>query len=743
MDPTGHFGPTTPGANPVRPSTPGTYSTYLGGYGDDAAFSLAVDSADQAYVVGVADSVNFPGTAEGTIPGFPKTVPTNRYIAHPACANCGSHLNGILPPYNPDFPPQSSDGFVVKLNAAGNGLLYSSYIGGSGDEVVHGIVHSTRAGSHGIYIAGLSTSQNTAPPPEGCPPGTDPCPPPPPNPWYAFPVTPDAYQPLHKVGRTVRCDGGPPTSEADDYPCPPLPANPSEDAFITRLNDNPDELPAPPVGLGGPTAPDFALQANPGSLSIPRAGPSADTGSFSVSTSSVGGFTAPVNLAASVNPASGLAVKPSSVTVTWGGTSYPATTFSLTASNAGTYTVTITGTSGTVTHSATVNVTVVNPDFSITVNPSSISFPQVGGSATVTVPVTAVGGLSQNVTITPAATSGLTFNPTSASASPGGFGSFIVTASTPGTRNVTITGSCTGCGLGGSNLAHTTTLSVNARPANFSLSASPNEVIVSGVGSSASTTVTITPIDNFSGSLTLTNSWTGSPPTGLSISPSSATRSGPPFATASFTVTSLPTVTPGTYKVTITGTGGSPSLTRTVTVTVIVPSNTGFRGPTANSAANSNGDGNGFEVSPTNAYADDGAFAVDNNSGASTGTSCTSQNKDSHRFWNYGFAVPGASTITGIEVRVDAKADSAVGTPMMCVQLSWNGGSTWTIAKSTSLLTTSEATYTLGAVSDNWGRTWTAANLSNASFRVRVIDISSSADRDFSLDWVAVRVNYR
>jgi len=80
------------------------------------------------------------------------------------------------------------------------------------------------------------------------------------------------------------------------------------------------------------------------------------------------------------------------------------------------------------------------------------------------------------------------------------------------------------------------------------------------------------------------------------------------------------------------------------------------------------------------------------------------------------------------------------------VQLSWDGGTTWTTAKQTATLTTSEVTYVLGSATDTWGRTWTAANLSNTNFRVRVSDLASGSNantRDFSLDWVAVRVNYQ
>ena len=75
----------------------------------------------------------------------------------------------------------------------------------------------------------------------------------------------------------------------------------------------------------------------------------------------------------------------------------------------------------------------------------------------------------------------------------------------------------------------------------------------------------------------------------------------------------------------------------------------------------------------------------------------------------------------------------------MCVQLSWDGGVSWTAAKATATLGTSMATFTLGGATDSWGRTWSAANLSDASFRVRVINVASSTSRDFFLDWVAVR----
>jgi hypothetical protein len=184
-----------------------------------------------------------------------------------------------------------------------------------------------------------------------------------------------------------------------------------------------------------------------------------------------------------------------------------------------------------------------------------------------------------------------------------------------------------------------------------------------------------------------------------------------------------------------------------LTFTVIQSSattDTGWLSPTANAAvASSAGDNNGYEVSAANAYADDNLYAVDNNSGTNTNTSCTANQKDKHRFYNYGMSIPGGAVIQGIEVRLNAKVDSTTGAPKLCVQLSWNGGTTWTTTKSTATLSTTELAYTLGGAADTWGRTWSSGDFSNTNFRVRIIDVASSTSRDFSLDAVAVRVSYQ
>lgn len=181
---------------------------------------------------------------------------------------------------------------------------------------------------------------------------------------------------------------------------------------------------------------------------------------------------------------------------------------------------------------------------------------------------------------------------------------------------------------------------------------------------------------------------------------------------------------------------GNKSVTANLRVTWLAPS--------ANTAVTTNaGDNNGYEGSPANAYAADGIFATDTNSGTNTNTSCTNNGKDKHLFYNYNFNISSLTAVNGIEVKLDARVNSTTNAPKICVQISWDGGTTWTTAKSTPTLTTTNATYILGTSTDTWGRTWTINNFSNTNFRVRVIDVAGSSARTFSLDSIAVNVTYQ
>jgi hypothetical protein len=158
-------------------------------------------------------------------------------------------------------------------------------------------------------------------------------------------------------------------------------------------------------------------------------------------------------------------------------------------------------------------------------------------------------------------------------------------------------------------------------------------------------------------------------------------------------------------------------------------------------AADTGGDGNGYQTDPGRACADGGGEAVDTNSGSGSSTSCTSSQKDRHRFWGYTFGLPGSvASVDDIEVRLDARMDSLAGkTHMICVELSWDGGSSWTSPQSTDITSTSEQTYLLSGL---WGRTWSAGELSSANFRIRLTDVSNNVNRDFYLDFAGVAVTY-
>jgi hypothetical protein len=77
------------------------YSTYLGGTGSDYGYAIALDGSSNAYVTGYTTSTNFPTTAGA----FQQTFG-------------GSY-----------------DAFVAKLDGAGSALVYSTYLGGAGTEI--------------------------------------------------------------------------------------------------------------------------------------------------------------------------------------------------------------------------------------------------------------------------------------------------------------------------------------------------------------------------------------------------------------------------------------------------------------------------------------------------------------------------------------------------------------------------------------------------------------------------------
>ncbi len=99
------------------------YSTYLGGTGGDGASAIAIDAAGSAYIAGTTSSIDFPTVN-------PLQATTHR---------------------------RTSTGLGAKLNPAGSALVYSTYLGGSGNDGVTGIAVDNSAN---VYVTGVTSSQD-------------------------------------------------------------------------------------------------------------------------------------------------------------------------------------------------------------------------------------------------------------------------------------------------------------------------------------------------------------------------------------------------------------------------------------------------------------------------------------------------------------------------------------------------------------------------------------------------------
>lgn len=200
-------------------------------------------------------------------------------------------------------------------------------------------------------------------------------------------------------------------------------------------------------GCGTPPTPDFSVSASPSSLSFVTGG----TGSFTVAVAPTGGFNGTVTLTPSSTPA-GLTVTPASATSAAPG--YPSATFTVSGSTAGTYTVTVTGRSGTLTHTTTVQVTVTAPaapDFTMTANPTTVtSSPSIAGTSTIS--LAALNGWNTAVGLTVSAPAGITATISPTSVAVPGSATLTLNGATPGTYTVTVTGSGTS---GGTARTHT------------------------------------------------------------------------------------------------------------------------------------------------------------------------------------------------------------------------------------------------------------------------------------------------
>ena len=116
-----------------------TYSTYLGGSGDDQPIWSDIDRAGNFYVTGFTDSPDFPTTSKA---------------------------------FQPTFGGGDGDAFVAKLNPSGSGLVWSTYLGGDAFDVAIGLDVDRRGN---VVVTGETSSTG-------------------------FPTTPGAFQPAFAGG---------------------------------------------------------------------------------------------------------------------------------------------------------------------------------------------------------------------------------------------------------------------------------------------------------------------------------------------------------------------------------------------------------------------------------------------------------------------------------------------------------------------------------------------------------------
>jgi hypothetical protein len=162
------------------------YSTYLGGSGDDDGDGIAVDSTGSAYITGQTASTNFPTTNALQVTGggsydafVTKLNPAGSAMVY------STYLGGSSVDYgygiavdsagdayvvgntgSADFPTVNPlqaanagglDVFVSVLNPTGSALIYSTYLGGSGDDTGSAIALDS---SNDVYITGSTFSAN-------------------------------------------------------------------------------------------------------------------------------------------------------------------------------------------------------------------------------------------------------------------------------------------------------------------------------------------------------------------------------------------------------------------------------------------------------------------------------------------------------------------------------------------------------------------------------------------------------
>ena len=362
------------------------------------------------------------------------------------------------------------------------------------------------------------------------------------------------------------------------------------------------------------------------------------TGSVTLSCSSITGGTHPPTCA----------FNPSVITISGSGSGTSTLTVSTTSStSAATYSITVsaidTNQLGPSNGSQALSLTVgsaVPASYSLSASALSPTSVVVGGSATSTITVTPANGYTGSVTLScssitggsPAPTCG--FSPSVITISSSSSGTSTLTVSTtsstsPATYSITVSASDANH-LGPSNGSQVLSLTVTAAPS-YSLKASALNPSSVSAGNAATSTITVTPANGYTGSVTLSCSSItgGSPAPTCSFNPAVITISGSGSGTSTLTVSTTSSTSLATYSITVAASdanhlgpsNGSQVLSLTVTAAPSYSLKASALNPSSVSAGNAAT--STITVTPANGYTGSVTLSCSSITGGSPAPTCS------------------------------------------------------------------------------------------------------------------------